>query len=196
MVGMINPLVKGSGDAAVRALGLFGLGALLGSSLIGASLGAAGVLIRPVMGPRPSLLVIAGIAAALAIADFRIAGLRTPGLGRQTCSWWWKTKGPTMAWFAWGVDLGLAIASVRVTSIYWLVVAMVMVLIPFAAAPLVLAGYAAGLTLGIAAAAVMSRMWNLEDGGARALMRSRHFVGAVSGVLLTVFAGIFVGMNR
>jgi hypothetical protein len=196
MVGMINPLVKGSGDAAVRAVGLFGLGALLGSILIGASFSAAGLLVRPVMGQRLWWLAIAGMAAALAIADFRIAGLRPPGLRRQTCSWWWKTKGPTLAWFAWGVDLGLAVATVRVTSIYWLVAAMVMVLVPFAAGPVILSGYAAGLTLGIATAVVVNRTRNLEDGGARGLMRSRHAVGAVSGVLLTAFAGMLIALNR
>ncbi len=190
MIGMIKPLVKGSIRKAIEALGLFWLGALVSSTLMGGAFSAAGLLIRPVLPERFWWFAIAGLAIVLAIADLGIGGLRTPGLRRQTYSWWWHTMGPTKAWLAWGAHLGVGVATIRVSSVYWLVVATVIVLAPVATGPVILGSYSIGLAAGVAAAVIANRLLNLKDGGARALLRSGPAIGVASGVLLTFFAAI------
>ncbi len=192
MVGMIRPLVKGSAGRAVKALGLFWLGALLSSALMGAVFSAAGLLIRPVLPERFWWVVIAGLAIVLAIADLGIGGLRTPGFRRQTYSFWWQTMGPKKAWLAWGAHLGLGVATVRATSIYWLVIAMVVLVTPIATGPVILVTYSVGLAAGVGIAVIANRFLDLHDGGARLLLRSRAAIRVASSVLLMIVAGTVI----
>jgi len=195
MIGMIRPLVKGSMLRAVRALGLFFVGALFSSAMIGVIFGTIGLLVQRALSQRFWWLSLAGLAIVLAAAELGIGGLRTPGFRRQTCSWWWQTMGPTKAWLAWGAHLGLGVATIRVTSIYWLAVAMVIFLAPLATGPFILAMYAAGLVVGLGAGVIANRFLDLQDGGARTLMRSRGVIRVASSALLTTFAVVVIVAN-
>jgi hypothetical protein len=192
MIGMIKPLVKGSSRKTLTALALFWFGALVSSTMVGAALSAVGLFIRPALSERKWWLAIAGLAIVLALTDIGIRGLHTPGLRRQTCSRWWHTIGPTRAWLAWGADLGLGVATIRATSVYWIVVATVVLVAPMASGPLILCAYSVGLATGLGAAAVLNRFVNLKDGGAMALIRLGPAIGVASGALLTVFAAITI----
>jgi hypothetical protein len=193
MVGMIRPLVKGSSGKAIEALGLFWLGALMSSAFIGAAFSAAGLLIRPVLALRYWWVVIAGVAIVLAMADLGIGGLRTPGFRRQTYSFWWQTLGPSRAWLAWGAHLGLGVATIRATSIYWLVIAMVILITPIAAGPVVLIAYSVGLAAGLGMVVIANRFLDLQDGGARLLFRTRTATRRASSIVLMIIAVMAAG---
>jgi len=188
MVGMIRPLVKGRSSRAARALGLFWAGALLSSSTVGLAFSGLGLVVRPVLTPRLWALMVGGLAVVLALADLGVWGLRTPGFRQQTCSWWWQTMGSTKAWVGWGVHLGLGLATIRATSLYWLMAAMVVVLIPPVAGALVLSAYSVGLATSLGAMAVVVSVVRAPDGGARALLHSGGAIKISSSVFLVIFA--------
>lgn len=93
------------------------------------------------------MLLILGT-AGVALAALDVAG-RTPTVRRQTEPVWWRTRGPYRAAFLWGFDLGLGFTTIRVASLYWIVVlAIVLIGSPAAgAATLAVYGLALGLNL-------------------------------------------------
>jgi hypothetical protein len=192
MVGMAMPLVKGRGAPVARALGLLWFGALLTASLVGALLGAAGTVIQPMLGHRFWWAIIGLMAVMLAAADFGIGSLTTPGIGRQTYSSWWPVLGPSRAWIAWGAHLGLGAATVRATSLYWVVLALAMLEAPAPAGPVIMAAYATGLAFGVGAVLITTNSLGIRSGGPRLLLRMRGPIRAMSGVTLTLFAVVAV----
>src|SRR6185436_20659294 len=83
-----------------------------------------------------------------------VLGLRTPTLRRQTSSTWYRKRGPRAVWPLWGFDLGLGFSTIRLSSLYWLLVLFVAAFVSPVLAPLVFALY--GLGLGIAFAAAVA----------------------------------------
>ena len=93
----------------------------------------------------------ARLGCLLLLADLR---MRTPTLRRQTCSTWYRERGAGTAWALWGFDLGLGFSTIRLSSLYWLMVLFVAAFVPPVFAPLVLAFYGLGLGVALAGAVV------------------------------------------
>jgi hypothetical protein len=194
MIGVIGPLVQGKRElrGAVGPVALFALGAIAGAGTTGALVGALGA----VAGERVPALAVGVVGCVLLLADLGVLGLRTPTLGRQTCSTWYRERGAQKTWVFWGFDLGLGFSTIRLSSLYWLMVLFVAAFVSPVFAPLVLALY--GLGLGVAfAAVVVAQAWSAPSAtGSPGLgllhaagpvrVASAALLGAVS--LLIVFA--------
>jgi hypothetical protein len=158
MIGVIGPLVQGKRElrGSVRAVAIFSLAAVAGAATTGALIGllAAGFQSLAGEGVRAGVVGVAG--CLLLLIDL---GLRTPTLRRQTCSTWYRERGAAFAWPLWGFDLGLGFSTIRLSSLYWLMVLFVAAFVAPVFAPLVLAFY--GLGLGVAVVtAVVVQAWS------------------------------------
>lgn len=114
--------------------------------ILGATLGSLGSLFVPYLWRSLTITIIAIVGIVMALCDFGIGGAKTPTLQRQTCPVWWRTLGRYLAVFLWGLDLGLGFTTIRVASLYWIVLLMVFVL----ASPLIGAGILGGYGLALA----------------------------------------------
>jgi hypothetical protein len=153
MVGVIGPLVQGKRElrGSGRSIALFTLGAMAGAALTGAVIGVLAGAVRLAWDVPVFAVGVAG--CLLLLADLGIFGLRTPTLLRQTCSTWYREEGKQSVWALWGFDLGLGFSTIRLSSLYWLMVLFVVAFVPPVLAPVVLACY--GLGLGVAFGAAL-----------------------------------------
>ena len=119
----------------------------------------------------------------------RPLGLRTPTLLRQTCSTWYREEGRQSVWALWGFDLGLGFSTIRLSSLYWLMVLFVAAFVSPVLAPLVLACYGLGLGVAFGAALVAqarsaapraSPGLGLLHAASRVRLASVAFLGVVS----------------
>jgi hypothetical protein len=62
---------------------------------------------------------------------------------------WWRTRGPYVAAFLWGFDLGVGFTTIRVASVYWIVVLAVLLIGSPVAGAAMLALYGLGLGLNL-----------------------------------------------
>jgi hypothetical protein len=161
MIGVIGPLVQGKRQlrGSVRPVAVFALGALAGAAITGSLIGVLGAGAQALAGERVLAVTVGAAGCVLLLADLGILGLRTPTLRRQTCSTWYREHGARIAWPFWGFDLGLGFSTIRLSSLYWLMVLFVAAFVSPVLAPLVLAFY--GLGLGVTfAAAVIAQAWS------------------------------------
>ncbi len=126
MIGTIKPLVQEAKHPGkyLSILSLYSMGSLISSSILGATLGA---LLLPGTWSLWAMLLIAIAGLLMSLCDFGVAGLHTCTLGRQTTPLWWYTLGPMRAVLLWDIDLGLGFTTIRVASLYWIVMLMVIV---------------------------------------------------------------------
>jgi hypothetical protein len=160
MIGVIGPLVQGKRELrdSIRPVTVFTLGAVGGAATTGAVTGVLAGLAQGLAGESVRAVAVGVAGCVLLLADLGALGLRTPTLRRQTCSTWYRERGPGTAWPLWGFDLGLGFSTIRLSSLYWLMVLFVAAFVPPVLAPLALAFY--GLGLGVAfAAAVVAQTW-------------------------------------
>jgi hypothetical protein len=153
MIGVIGPLVQGKRElrGTGKSIALFTLGAMAGAALTGAVIGVIAGAVR--LSWDVPALAVGVVGCLLVIADLGTFGLRTPTLMRQTCSTWYREEGKQSVWALWGFDLGLGFSTIRLSSLYWLMVLFVAAFVPPALAPVVLACY--GLGLGVAFGAAL-----------------------------------------
>ena len=153
MIGVIGPLVQGKRElrGTGKSIALFTLGAMAGAALTGAVIGVIAGAVR--FAWDVPALAVGVVGCLLVIADLGTFGLRTPTLMRQTCSTWYREEGKQSVWALWGFDLGLGFSTIRLSSLYWLMVLFVAAFVPPALAPVVLACY--GLGLGVAFGAAL-----------------------------------------
>jgi hypothetical protein len=123
---------------------VFGLAATASAAMAGSIIGTI-----PLPHPFANIWLLVGVGFSLALADVFL-GEKTPTIRRQTCPTWWRTRGPWFAATAWGVDLGLGVTTIRVTSLYWFVLAALLLGGSVPTGALVLGAYGIGLTLGLA----------------------------------------------
>jgi cytochrome c biogenesis protein CcdA len=128
----------------------FPVGALTSATVLGATVAAIGRLAVPLsVTNNQRMLVIAAAAAVGVMTDSGLFGLNTPTLRRQTSSVWLHRYGFERVGLLWGLDLGLGFTTIRVSSLFWVVLVGCFV----AAAPVtgsaIMACYAAGLVIGI-----------------------------------------------
>jgi hypothetical protein len=142
---MIRPFIGDEGSKrGAAAIAIFFVGAVTSSAAVGSLLGLLGHAVLP-PNRHVTLLLVGAAGIVLALADLR--GM-TPTTRLQTKKRWWH-KGPEKAALMWGVHLGAGFATIRVASLYWIVVLAVFV----SASPWVgmaMAAYGAGLALNLA----------------------------------------------
>jgi len=192
MIGVIGPLVQGKRElrGSVRSVAVFALGAVVGAAITGALIGVLAVAVQGLAGEGVRAVAVGVTGCLLLLADLGALGLRTPTLRRQTCSTWYRERGAGFAWPLWGFDLGLGFSTIRLSSLYWLMVLFVAAFVSPVLAPVALAFY--GLGLGVAvAAAVVAQAWSpvspnaspglgLVRAAGRVKLASVAFLGAVS----------------
>lgn len=164
MVGVIGPLVEGKRQLrkSFKWVAVFGLGAVVGAAATGALVGLAGAAVQSVLGDRELAIVVGAAGIVLLLADLGFMGLRTPTLRRQTGSTWYRELGPGTAWALWGVDLGLGFSTIRLSSLYWLMVLFVAAFVSPPLAPLALAFYGLGLTVAVLGT-VLVKAWTASS---------------------------------
>jgi hypothetical protein len=159
MVGVIGPLVQGKRElrGVVGSVTVFGVGAVAGALITGSVVGLLGGATQALAGERVLAVAVGAAGCALLLADLGFLGLRTPTLRRQTSSAWYRERGARAAWALWGFDLGLGFSTIRLSSLYWLMMLFVVAFVSPVLAPLVLAFYGLGLGVAFAAAVVAQR---------------------------------------
>jgi hypothetical protein len=116
---MIRPLFVEEGKTAIAALVVFGIGAVGSSTIVGFTASTiGGSLLTVSVGMAAG--AVGAAAVILAAADLGILGMRTPTLRRQTQPAWWRVYGPLRASLFWGLDLGLGVTTIRITSLFWI----------------------------------------------------------------------------
>ena len=154
MVGAIGPHVQGTRQLrdSIGSVTLFTLGAIAGGLVTGSLVGVLGAAIQALAG-QDVLAVLVGLAGCgLLLADLGVFGPRRPTVRRQTSSTWYRKRGPRAVWPLWGFDLGLGFTTIRLSSLYWLLVLFVAAFVSPVLAPLVFGLYGLGLGLAFAGA--------------------------------------------
>src|SRR5689334_4905487 len=146
MIGVIGPLVRGKRElrGSVGPVAVFALAAVAGAATTGTLIGVLGGA-----GARVPAIAVGVAGCVLLLADLVLG---TPTLRRQTCSTWYRERGHRRTWAMWGFDLGLGFSTIRLSSLYWLMVLFVAAFVAPVLAPLVLAFYGLGLGVAFAAA--------------------------------------------
>ena len=189
MIGVIGPLVQGKRQlrGSVGSVAVFAVGAVVGAATTGVLVALLAAGVQNLAGEGVRAVAVGAADCVLLLIDI---GLRTPTLRRQTCSTWYRERGPRFAWPLWGFDLGLGFSTIRLSSLYWLMVLFVAAFVSPVFAPLALAFY--GLGLGVAVtAAVVTQAWSTPSATAspglgllvaagRVRLASVAFLGAVS----------------
>jgi hypothetical protein len=200
MIGVIGPLVQGKRElrGSVGSVTLFGLGAVAGALVTGSLVGLLGAVLQGALDESALAVLVGASGCVLLLADLGYFGLRTPTLRRQTGSTWYRELGAATAWPLWGFDLGLGFSTIRLSSLYWLMVLFVAGFVPPVLAPVALAFYGLGLTVAFAAA-VYAQSRRAADGGSpglgllraarRVRLASDAFLGVVS-VTIVLALGI------
>jgi|GEM_PF-6281912 len=186
MVGVIGPLVQRERRVRgwIGSLLSFSTGAVAGGATMGALLGALGAAAQDVADRRTLGVLVGAIGCVLLLADLGVLHLRTPMLRRQTCSTWYRERGPRTAWILWGFDLGLGFSTIRLGSLYWLAALFVVAFVPPAAAPFAVACYGLGLALALAVAAARHAISRDDASPGLALLGAAGRVRFVSEVAL------------
>jgi hypothetical protein len=157
MVGVMGPLVQGTRQlrGSFKSVAGFALGAVAGAAVTGALIGLLGAGVQALAGDRVLAVAVGAAGCVLLLADLGVFGLRTPTLRRQTSSTWYRERGARAVWAFWGFDLGLGFSTIRLSSLYWLMVLFVAAFVSPVLAPVALAFYGVGLGVAFAAAVVV-----------------------------------------
>lgn len=193
MIGVIGPLVQGKRQlrGSVGSVTRFALGAVAGAAFTGVLTGVLALVFQSIAGETVRAVTVGAAGCVLLLADL---ALRTPTLRRQTCSTWYRERGPRFAWPVWGFDLGLGFSTIRLSSFYWFMVLFVAAFVSPVLVPVALAFYGLGLAAAISAA-VVAQAWTtptptaspglgLLVAAGRVRLASVAFLGVVSIVVL------------
>jgi hypothetical protein len=156
MVGVIGPRVRGTRQVrgSIGTVAVFAFSAMVGAAITGSLIGLLGGAAQALAGERTLAVAVGAAGCVLLLADLRS---RTPTLQRQTCSTWYRERGAGTAWALWGFDLGLGFSTIRLSSLYWLMVLFVAAFVSPVLAPVVLAFYGLGLGVSLAGAVFAQR---------------------------------------
>jgi hypothetical protein len=195
MIGMIKPLVKRQEwYRAGAVLAVFTLGAVSSGFAVGLVVWLLSLAAQPL--PHGADHVAASvILLGLAVADLGHFGLRTPSVNRQTRSYWWRSFGVIGGWFAWGLDLGTGITTLRSTSLFWGSLALAFVQVPPARALTIIPLYGLGLGLSLSMATLALPRFDLQTRFGMALLRSQPRIRVLSGCFL-LFAAAAVWLVK
>jgi hypothetical protein len=188
MVGVIGPRVRGTRQVrgSVGTVTVFALCAIVGAAITGSVIGLLGFGVQALAGERTLAVAVGAAGCLLLLADLR---MRTPTLRRQTCSTWYRERGAGTAWALWGFDLGLGFSTIRLSSLYWLMVLFVAAFVTPVLAPLVFAFYGLGLGVAFAGAVVVqTRSASSETSPGLGLLRAAGAVRLASVTFLGVLS--------
>ena len=189
---MMAPLVHGPDikGGRSRRIGSYAAGVLTSSLLLGAFLGMFGNTIVPDGWSRPGLAFLAALCTVLVLADSDVCRLRTPMVPRQTVPVWWRRYGESRALFLWGLDIGLGFSTLRVGSLYWMVVAASVLSRSTLTACMILGAYGLGLVINMCLGAFL---FQRAERGLHANLRALSLAGWAKPVTVTtgmVFATV------
>jgi hypothetical protein len=127
---------------------------------------AAGAMTLIALGIRhllPSHVTIPPLVAGLlfvylAACDMRLGPLRTPGVHRQTCPLWRLRFGIPLSTAFWGLDIGTTLSTIKMTSLYWASIVLLIGVSP-PRPDLAVACFAAGYLL-----AHLAGVWRMARG--------------------------------
>jgi hypothetical protein len=195
MIGVIGPLVQGKRQlrGSVRSITVFAVGALAGAAITGSFIGLLGAGAQALAGEHVLAVTVGAAGCVLLLADLGMFGLRTPTLRRQTCSTWYRERGARFAWPVWGFDLGLGFSTIRLSSLYWLMVLFVVAFVSPVLAPLVLAFYGLGLAAAFAGA-VIAQAWSAPSEAASPGLGLLHAASSVRLVSVAFLATVSIAI--
>lgn len=167
MIGMIRPLVKRSPKHKewIALVGLYGIGAITSSIILGSILGTIGTIILPRDWFVSLIIIIAVLGLLLTLSDFQIMGLNTLTTTRQTCPIWWSYLGHRPAMILWGLDIGLGFTTIRVASLYWVILLILLVLSSPLLGAITLGAYGLAITLNLIIGIFLLERIDQRDGG-------------------------------
>jgi hypothetical protein len=123
MTGVMVPLVKEAKENRIfRLLIVYTLGVVISATSVGAVLAGVGHLVHAAVSPRDAAVAIVVAGVTLTILDLKTHPFAAFTIMRQTCPLWFRSLGPSSAFVFWGLDLGLGFSTIRVSSLYWVVV--------------------------------------------------------------------------
>jgi hypothetical protein len=189
MIGVIGPLGQGKRQLreSLKWVAVFGLGAVVGALATGALVGLLGAGVQSLVGERELAIAVGAAGFVLLLADLGLLGLRTPTLSRQTSSTWYRELGPRTAWTLWGIDLGLGFSTIRLSSLYWLMVLFVAAFVSPPLAPLAFAFYGLGLFVAVAGTVIVkARTDSSPHSAGLGLLHAAGRVRLASDVLLAL----------
>lgn len=171
-----------------RLLVGYAAGAILSASALGLVLALVSPWLRRGIGEEEAVIAVVVSAALLGLGDLGLRPLRTPSIRRQTAPIWLRKYGERRAFLFWGLDLGLGFTTIRVASLYWLLLVMAALVVPITLAPLVTGLY--GVALAASMATVVTRADPIGSPRMPALrmIASARRVQRGSGVALLVIA--------
>lgn len=168
----------------LRVIALYALGAVTGAVLTGTTVGFLGSLLE--VGQRRSLALvgIAIIGIILALADFGVGGTRTPTFHRQTCPAWWRAFGHARTALLWGFDLGLGFTTIRLASLYWVMLLVVFAIASPGEGAALLVGYGFALPLNLSIGILLFKRYDHRDVPLRILRLAQPLRFALAALLL------------
>jgi cytochrome c biogenesis protein CcdA len=131
----------------------YGAGAVAASAVLGLVVGWLGRGLGEPTGGH--LAAVAVLALACGAADLGVFHLRTPTVRRQTERLWWFRLRKPVAAFVWGLDLGVVVTSIRVSSLAWVALAVAFLSGSAWRGALVMALYGIGLVANLIAATLV-----------------------------------------
>ncbi len=194
MISVITPAVQRATSRRVwaRLFGALAAGAVLGSLLVGSVLAFIGGILQPVASQNAALAIGIG-GTLLAYSDIRSRAVCRMSLHRQTNPTWFRRYGPSRACLMWGFDLGLGFSTIRVSSLYWMIVLMAVLVLPPALAPILMIAYGSMLAFSLAAVTFARRRSDAvstSDAVLRFAIKARLIsVAAVAGFTLATLFG-------
>lgn len=150
MIGAIKPPREGGTPSWLGLVGLYTVGAMIGSGATGSAAGAVGSATGIHDHLRGTVIALGLLSLMLVPFDLGLSGLRVPGFRRQTQKAWRDMYGQHRAAFLWGLHLGVGALTIRVTSLYWLGLLVVLGLGSVSVGALTFAAY--GIALGLSLA--------------------------------------------
>lgn len=132
MIGQIGPLVKGSLRVGYAAALLYTIGVILGAAILGTAIASLGAGVRwalyigdnvntpAVLGPVGCLALLGGL------RDLQFLRFRLPQPFKQVPRRWMFVFGPYRASFYWGVAVGLAFTTMIQFSLYYVLLAWIL----------------------------------------------------------------------
>lgn len=196
MIGTIGPLVKAARHPKkwLPLVALYALGSMLSAMLVGATVGFLGSLLLKSQWQSAALLGAAIIGMVFALSDFELGGMHTLTLRRQTCPVWWRDFGPLLATLLWGFDLGLGFSTIRVASLYWIVLLVIFILASPVTGAAILAGYGLALPLNLGIGIAGLGRFSRADAPYIQALRLFHPLKVTLGILLLLWCLVIIAL--
>lgn len=178
----------------VKAMAAFAIGSGISSASLGMVVATISAVILPSHFSHPGLIITWLLGVGLAVNDLVRPSRWGLGIRRQTDPRWRRTLGLRWAAALWGLDLGLGFTTFRVTSISWLLLAIVAVEHSMLAGAIVFVGYSIGQTAAILWGQRVAVACDIRPLLNPTLTRRMRVTGSAAIVAWCAIAAILVGL--